>query len=73
MIEYYLPLIIIVVCIVFCLFVWQRKNYGYKCSHCHAEFQPTSGLDYLAPHLIFYRYVRCPQCRKMGWASVMRK
>jgi hypothetical protein len=71
--EYYLIFLIIIAWIIFRLFFWQRKNYGYKCPHCHAEFQPTSWLVYLGPHLIFRRYVRCTQCHKLGWASVIHK
>ena len=71
--EYYLIILVIMAWIIFRLFFWQKKNYGYKCAHCHAEFQPTSRLVYLGPHVIFWRYVRCPHCHKLGWASVIHK
>jgi DNA-directed RNA polymerase subunit RPC12/RpoP len=73
MIEYYLIFLVITAWLIFRLFFWQRKNYGYECPHCHAEFQPTGWLVYLSPHVIFRRYVRCPQCHKTGWASVIHK
>ena len=71
--EYYLIFIVIMAWIIFRLFFWQRKNYGYKCPHCQAEFQPTGWLAYLGPHVIFRRYVRCTKCNKLGWASVIHK
>jgi len=68
--AYYLIFLVIIAWIIFRSFLWQRKNYGYKCPHCHTEFNPTGWLKYLAPHLVFYRYLRCPQCKKLGWAAV---
>ena len=55
--EYYLIFLVIIAWIIFRLFFWQRKNYGYKCPHCYAEFQPTSWLVYLGPHFLFRRYL----------------
>ncbi len=70
---YYLIFLVIMAWLIFRLFFWQRKNYSYKCPHCHAEFQPSSHLVYLGPHIIFYRYIKCPQCHQPGWAKVIHK
>lgn len=71
--ESYFIFLVIIAWVIFRLFFWQRKNCGYKCPHCHAEFQPTGWLVYLSPHIIFRRYVRCPQCHKFGWVAVIRR
>jgi DNA-directed RNA polymerase subunit RPC12/RpoP len=70
--PYYLLPLLIIIYIVIRLFVWNSNKYSYKCPHCHAEFQPTSLTAYAGPHLIFWRYLRCPRCNKPGWASVVR-
>lgn len=71
--EEYIVFLVIIAWLFFRVFVWRRENYGYKCPNCQAEFQPTSWSVYLGPHIIIYRYVRCPQCQKLGWASVIHK
>ncbi len=47
--EYYLVFLVVIAWLVFRLFIWQGKNYGYQCPHCHAEFQPSSHLVYWDP------------------------
>jgi hypothetical protein len=71
--EYYSICLVILAWIILSLFVWQGKNYGYRCPYCHAEFQPTSWLAYLGPHLFLCRYLACPQCKRFGWAAVVRE
>jgi DNA-directed RNA polymerase subunit RPC12/RpoP len=70
--NYYLLIIIVLAWIVYRVFVWPRGNYAYKCSDCQAEFQLSNWLDYLGPHFFTHRYLRCPRCRRWGWAAVTR-
>jgi DNA-directed RNA polymerase subunit RPC12/RpoP len=74
--EYYFIVIIIIVIVAWVLFrltTSRKGNVGYRCPRCHNEFSPSSEMDYLGPHIIFYKYIRCPKCQKLGWATVIRK
>jgi len=54
------------------LFVLTDSRAGYRCPHCRFEFQPSAWKDKLGPHVVFYRYLKCPRCRRYGWAAVIR-
>jgi len=68
--DIYIAIFILAACIILWLFIWRRGEFGYKCPHCHTEFKPSSWQDFVGPHAINYKYIRCPNCRKLGWASV---
>jgi len=42
--EFYIIFLAIILWTIIRLLAWQRKNNGYKCPNCHADFQPTSCL-----------------------------
>jgi DNA-directed RNA polymerase subunit RPC12/RpoP len=71
--DYYLIFAIVAVWIIFRLIAGQNRDFVYKCRHCQTEFQPSSWQDYLGPHIMFYKYMKCPNCRRWNWTSVVRK
>ena len=46
----------------------------YECKTCHDKFIPTYKEAAFAPHIGTTRYLKCPKCKKRGWAKkVMSK
>lgn len=42
---------------------------GYhECKYCNNKFMPTFKQVFLAPHIGFTRYLKCPNCQKKSWA-----
>jgi DNA-directed RNA polymerase subunit RPC12/RpoP len=42
----------------------------YRCSACGHEFKITPLTDFLSPHTLATKYLRCPACKKRGWMPV---
>ena len=46
----------------------------YECKTCHDKFIPIYKEAVFAPHIGTTRYLKCPKCKKRGWAKkVMSK
>lgn len=46
----------------------------YECKKCHHKFIPTYKEVMISPHMSTTRYLKCPECKKRGWAKkVMTK
>jgi DNA-directed RNA polymerase subunit RPC12/RpoP len=46
---------------------------GYRCGKCGHEFQINALQDLIGPHTLAKKYVKCPQCGKRSWATVLRR
>jgi DNA-directed RNA polymerase subunit RPC12/RpoP len=61
------------VLLLFLLVGWHAWEYGYCCGHCGAEFEISAFTDFISPHLLKTKYLRCPQCGKRNWAEARVK
>jgi DNA-directed RNA polymerase subunit RPC12/RpoP len=52
---------------------WHAKNTAYRCRVCGHEFEISTGTDLISPHLPEKKYLRCPQCGKRSWKTVLVK
>jgi len=59
--------------ILFLLVRWHASHYGYCCGHCGAEFEISAFTDFISPHTVQSKYLRCPQCGKRSWAEARAK
>jgi DNA-directed RNA polymerase subunit RPC12/RpoP len=56
-----------------CLFIlvrWHASVTAYRCPSCAHEFVISPLTDFLSPHLLSVKYLRCPSCRVRGWATI---
>jgi DNA-directed RNA polymerase subunit RPC12/RpoP len=61
------------VLVLFLLVRWHARHYGYCCGHCGAEFEISTFTDFISPHILEAKYLRCPQCGKRSWAQTRAK
>lgn len=46
----------------------------FECSKCHHKYTPTYKQILFAPHIVVFRYFKCPKCGKRSWnRKVMTK
>ena len=57
----------------FYLVRWHSKNTAYHCPNCHNEFEISGWEDFISPHAIDKKYLKCPYCGKRKWAKVLMK
>ena len=57
----------------FLLVRWHAKNTAYRCRVCGHEFEISTGTDLMSPHVPEKKYLKCPQCGKRSWATVLVK
>jgi DNA-directed RNA polymerase subunit RPC12/RpoP len=71
-----LPLIILAFALGVNFRVQQRLvgQFDYQCGSCGTQFALTPLAASLAPHKFGgYKYVKCPSCRRRGWAQRVPK
>jgi DNA-directed RNA polymerase subunit RPC12/RpoP len=42
----------------------------YRCSTCGHEFKITPLTDFLSPHTLTTKYLRCPACKTRRWMPI---
>jgi len=57
----------------FLLVRWHANNTAYRCSACGYEFEISVLTDFASLQVPDGKYLRCPQCRKRNWATVLMK
>jgi DNA-directed RNA polymerase subunit RPC12/RpoP len=57
------------VLVLFLLVRWHAQQFGYCCGQCGAEFKISTFKDFISPHALTLKYLRCPQCGKRSWAQ----
>jgi len=49
------------------LVYWHSRTTGYRCPICSAEFAISAWADFLSPHMLTTKYVKCPACGQREW------
>ena len=57
----------------FLLVRWHAHSTAYRCPACGQEFEIAVLTDLVSPHFRSRKYLRCPQCGKRGWATVLMR
>jgi DNA-directed RNA polymerase subunit RPC12/RpoP len=57
----------------FLLVRWHANNTAYRCPACGWEFEISVFIDFASPHMPNKKYLKCPQCGKRNWATVLMK
>ena len=59
----------ILIGVVFYVFFLEVSTGYYECKHCHHKYVPTYFAAFLAFHVGFTRYLKCPECGKKSWSK----
>lgn len=57
----------------FLLVRWHAHSTAYRCPGCGHEFEISVLTDFISPHTAEKKYLKCPQCGKKRWATVLLK
>ena len=57
----------------FLLVRWHANSTAYRCPACEHEFELSVFTDLVSPHVPDKKYLKCPQCGKRNWATVLMK
>ena len=57
----------------FLLVRWHAKSTAYRCPACRYEFDISVLTNFASPQLPGKKYLKCPQCGKRNWATVLMK
>jgi len=57
----------------FLLATWHTNNTAYRCSACGYEFEISVFTDFASIQIPVRKYLKCPQCGKRNWATVLMK
>lgn len=55
------------------LVAWHSRSFAYRCANCQHEFEIPFLSDLTSPNSSRGKYLKCPQCGKRGWATVLKK
>lgn len=47
--------------------VVHARRTAYVCTDCSHQFQISAWIDFVSPHVPGAKYLRCPDCGKVGW------
>ena len=63
------PFVVIAVNVtgLFFLVRWHAARAAYRCPACGREFTVSPWIDFLSPHTIGEKLLRCPSCRESSW------
>jgi uncharacterized C2H2 Zn-finger protein len=48
------------------------KNFAYRCPRCGKVFEISALENLLRPAVVNKKYLKCPICRRMAWAEILR-
>ena len=57
----------------FLLVRWHANNTAYRCPACGYEFEISAFTDFASLQVPDKKYLKCPQCGKRNWATVLMK
>ncbi|MCJ7617108.1 MAG: hypothetical protein MUO43_11295 [Desulfobacterales bacterium] len=57
----------------FLLVRWHAGSTAYRCPACEHEFEISVFTDFVSPQVPDKKYLKCPQCGKRNWATVLMK
>jgi DNA-directed RNA polymerase subunit RPC12/RpoP len=52
---------------------WHANSTAYRCSGCDHEFEISTLADLISPHIPNKKYLKCPQCGKRNWATILMR
>jgi DNA-directed RNA polymerase subunit RPC12/RpoP len=52
---------------------WHAANTVYRCQACGNVFSISMMTDAISPHLLDRKYLKCPECGKRSWATVLMR
>ncbi len=55
------------------LVTWHARSFGYRCPKCGEEFGISVFADFISPHMLTTKYLKCPRCGKRSWAEVLAR
>jgi DNA-directed RNA polymerase subunit RPC12/RpoP len=44
---------------------------GYRCPDCGRQFMISAWEDFLSPHMLTTKYVKCPACKRRSWMEAL--
>ncbi len=50
---------------------WHAATAGYRCPGCSHEFIISAWADFLSPHMLTTKYVKCPACGRRAWMEAL--
>jgi DNA-directed RNA polymerase subunit RPC12/RpoP len=51
---------------------WHAKSTVYRCPACGHHFTISVLADFVSPHVVDKKYLKCPCCGRRNWATVLR-
>ena len=51
---------------------WHAATSAYECPKCRHQFEVSTLQDFVSPHMLTAKYLRCPKCRQQDWARLLR-
>ncbi|MDH7576450.1 MAG: hypothetical protein QHH75_01265 [Bacillota bacterium] len=55
----------------FLLVRWHARNTAYICPKCGHFFMISAMEDFLSPHMIDQKLLKCPKCGKRSWCQAV--
>jgi len=52
---------------------WHARSTVYRCPDCGHEFEISVLTDFISPHWGSRKYLKCPECCRRDWATVLMK
>ncbi len=57
----------------FLLVRWNSKNTAYVCPKCNEQFSISTLTDFLSPHMVTMKLLKCPGCGALSWCIAVDK
>lgn len=52
---------------------WNSKHTAYICPKCNNEFTISTLTDFISPHMVTTKLLKCPSCGKLSWCHAIDK
>lgn len=50
---------------------WHAATTGYRCPGCGHEFMISVWADFVSPHILTTKDVKCPRCGRREWMEAL--
>ena len=57
----------------FLLVRWHAHHTVYRCPACSSEFEISILIDFISPHFLHKKYLKCHRCDERVWATTLMK
>ncbi|MBD3258921.1 hypothetical protein GF377_10840 [candidate division GN15 bacterium] len=65
--EYGLPGLAVFTLGIYALVRWRARAVEYICPECNTVFTISTGTDFISPHMIDVKLLKCPRCGITSW------